>query len=347
MRIQTLLSAVLLICFPMITHSLYCSSHCISWMDVCLAEDDLSCTVCATSLYSMVANFSLAQPCMLLPQVSIIGDDLKTSSMDLTGFITSNPTPVTCPNYTLSGEYTANDYIGKNYTNIPLNHYALVVRFEIAYIGTWTTHMDYLQMALTDSQGTTVNNFSYVATTFDSVCGGPPTDAIRIKEFIIQHNTSSAFVNFSALTTSTNPAVQYWAVKDLIVAAKMCHSFCSTCYGPNASQCLTCSTNYYLQGNVCVKNCAESLLLIVDKKECVAACPVTYYQQNNSCLVCPTGCLICSAFDRCQAWNTDESVAPNYWKDKMEFWILIIIILIGVSVFLVYKLCFAKKAAPT
>jgi hypothetical protein len=38
--------------------------------------------------------------------------------MDLAGFETSSPAPFDCTNISLSGAYTANDYISKNFTSI-------------------------------------------------------------------------------------------------------------------------------------------------------------------------------------------------------------------------------------
>jgi hypothetical protein len=90
--------------------------------------------------------------------------------MSLFGYTTSNPTPKTCSNYTFSGEYSSNDYLYKNFTGIPLNHYALVVRFSVGYIGNWTEG-DVLELNLQDA-GQSVNfAYKYSCEFTENICG--------------------------------------------------------------------------------------------------------------------------------------------------------------------------------
>ena len=69
--------------------------------------------------------------------------------MDLSGYSSSNLNPLTCTNYTFSGEYVSTDYLFKNFTSIPSNHYAIVVRFNVGYMGFWDTN-DTLRLSLED-----------------------------------------------------------------------------------------------------------------------------------------------------------------------------------------------------
>lgn len=46
-----------------------------------------------------------------------------------------------------------------------------------------------------------------------------------------------------------------WGVKDLVIAGKKCDSKCETCFGPNPSDCMSCTQGYYLLGNICVEKC--------------------------------------------------------------------------------------------
>ena len=74
--------------------------------------------------------------CTVLTQTSVLASELPNDpAMSLFGYTSSNPTPLTCSNYTFSGQYISSDYIYKNFTGIPLNHYALVVRFNVGYMG--------------------------------------------------------------------------------------------------------------------------------------------------------------------------------------------------------------------
>jgi len=137
------------------------------------------------------------------------------------------------------------------------------------------------------------------------------------------HNTSSLILNFTSLTSVTDPSIQWWGIKELIISAKLCHSYCSTCYGPNNSNCLSCASSYYLQGNVCLQTCDNSLYTLPAKNLCVSVCPEGYYSfinstnQEKSCLKCQSGCLLCSGPDICQAWSDTSAYVPNLWKDKM------------------------------
>lgn len=77
---------------------------------------------------------------------------------------------------------------------------------------------------------------------------------------------------------------------------------------------------------------------------CVSQCPPKYYPTVNAtsgskqCLVCQPGCSICSEYNICQAWDGQEAYIPNLWKDKMEFWLLLIIILCSLIGYIIFKI---------
>lgn len=66
-----------------------------------------------------------------------MADELNPFSMNYDGYSTNSPSPKTCGIYTFSGAYTGHHYINKKFANIPLNHYELVIRFGIGYMGSW------------------------------------------------------------------------------------------------------------------------------------------------------------------------------------------------------------------
>lgn len=117
--------------------------------------------------------------------------------------------------------------------------------------------------------------YRYVCQYPENICGGTgnATDCVRIREYTMTHNSSFVFLNFSALTSESDPLVQWWGVKELIVAAKLCHAYCLTCYGANNSNCLSCAAGYYLQGNVCLPSCENGLYVVADARLCVSMCP--------------------------------------------------------------------------
>lgn len=90
-----------------------------------------------------------------------MASDLPNVNMTLAGYTSSQLATRTCSNYTFSGQYTNTDFISKNFTNIPLNHYAVVVRFNVGYIGTWA-ETDNLRLNLQDSAQSIFYDYKYV-----------------------------------------------------------------------------------------------------------------------------------------------------------------------------------------
>ena len=121
----------------------------------------------------------------------------------------------------------------------------------MAYLGTWST-AEGLTLHLQDDEQSIYHDYNYSCSIVENICNEAynTTDCIRIQEKVIAHNATFIFLNFSARTTETDPNVQSWGIKDLIVAAKMCHSRCDTCFAGTDSDCLSCAVGFYLQGNV-------------------------------------------------------------------------------------------------
>lgn len=145
MQNLVLIALLLSLTLPGLSQS-YCSSACIDYTGACFNETPQGCWVCATSVYDM--NVAIGSSCNVLTQTNVLATELPNSpTMSLFGYTTSNPTPITCTNYTFSGQYISTDFIAKNFTSIPLNHYAIVVRFNIGYMGQWNT-TDVLRLTL-------------------------------------------------------------------------------------------------------------------------------------------------------------------------------------------------------
>jgi len=147
LKISTILVITALIAYP--TSSIYCSSTCIDYISACFDETPQGCWVCANHIFNINSNLSSSTPCAPLNQSTILANELSNTAMSLYGYSSSEPTPVTCTNYMFSGQYTANSYLSKTFSNIPLNHYAVVVRFSVGYLGTWST-LDGLRLNLKD-----------------------------------------------------------------------------------------------------------------------------------------------------------------------------------------------------
>lgn len=215
---KSLFFGVLLLLLVAQSLGYFCASSCIDYKGACFNETSAGCIACANNIFNINANWSSTTPCSLAPQRTIVGNDLpNTPGMSLAGFTSSSPTPVTCTNYTFSGKYASNDYLYKNYTGIALNHYAIVIRFSVGFIGAWS-EADYLRLSMTDSNGATNYDYKYYCgsgTSYDNITNitspydmaeningeiGNATDCIRIREYTLVHNTSYLALKFSSLT---------------------------------------------------------------------------------------------------------------------------------------------------
>lgn len=54
---------------------------------------------------------------------------------------------------------------------------------------------------------------------------------------------------------TSDPSIQYWGIREMIVGMKTCSNNCEKCYGPLESECLACKEGSYLLGNSCIKKC--------------------------------------------------------------------------------------------
>lgn len=153
----------LLIALSIITPALqlYCSTACADYLSACFDDTPNGCYACAPHVFNLSRNMTSANPsCSLLTQNSMIYNELPNLNMALTGYTSSKPSPITCTNYTFSGQYTNQDFISKNFTNIPTNHYSIIIRFSVGYIGTWTTN-DVLRLTLQDQTQSVIYDYNY------------------------------------------------------------------------------------------------------------------------------------------------------------------------------------------
>jgi len=92
----------------------------------------------------------------------------------------------------------------------------------------------------------------------------------------VSHSSNSLTLRISSSISETDPAYQFWGVKDLNIFAKMCSPKCDTCFGPSSGECITCANGYFLWGNLCVKECDD--LYYPEKRMCVQECPVGTFE---------------------------------------------------------------------
>ena len=138
--------------------------------------------------------------------------------MSLVAYSATKTTPETCGQYQLSGANVANDYISKTFTNLPSNHYEVVIRFNMGTVGNW----DGTEQIYVDVDGTRYAHESSCGWSMD-ICSGYQTDCIKFKENILPHTHANLTINISTSITEVNPAIKYWGIKDLLVVARLCH----------------------------------------------------------------------------------------------------------------------------
>ena len=173
--------------------------------------------------------------------------------MSLVGYKSSKPTTFVCDQYEFAGKYVAGDYITKDFTKIPKNHYEIIVRFGIGFMGNWNAQEE----IIVNVDG---KNFSKAYTTCympQGLCHTAGQDCIKIISHAVPHSSENVSVTISSSITETDDNLQFWGVKDLLIVAKLCNSKCETCFGPNAGDCITCAPGFFLWGNLCVEECEE------------------------------------------------------------------------------------------
>ena len=155
-------------------------------------------------------------------------------------------------------------------------------------------------------------------------------------------------LEFSSLTTESDPNVQFWGIKDLLIIGKECHADCLTCYGSLNSNCLTCADGFYLEGNVCVQNCQQDHFKVDSLKTCMASCPTSYYSTTTNggelkCEACSSGCLVCLGHSTCQVYVDGNSNERDIWEDNLPFWIFLMVFVLGLTAFIVFKIYKSKR----
>jgi hypothetical protein len=111
---------------------------------------------------------------------SVVAAELLANNMDISTFITTNNTIKVCGIYNMSGGYVDYDWIAKNYTKIPVNHYNLIIRFSVGYIGTWSPSDD-LNLYFSHQYGTSNHQFSYSCSPLSTICSGSGMDCFQNK----------------------------------------------------------------------------------------------------------------------------------------------------------------------
>jgi hypothetical protein len=180
--------------------------------------------------------------------------------------------------YYYLGPFVANNYAYKAFTGMGTAHFQVDVYWSYGILGTWTGQQ--LSAIFTDGNGAVTQLPNQGQT-----CAAPAaftgciiaTGCFLNNHLTISHYTDFLSANFSSMGSaiSSSSSVQSWGVKDFLIVVSNCFSTCLTCYGPNATNCLTCPTGLYLSGSVCILSCPY--YTVPGSNLCVTACPQNYY----------------------------------------------------------------------
>ena len=107
-------------------------------------------------------------------------------------------------------------------------------------------------------------------------------ECIGICTYTLQHNDSFIFLRWSALYLEADADVQSWGIEEVIIAEMLCHAYCATCTGALDTECLSCNSGYYLQGNTCVQTCSTNSYAVPNLNRCLGTCPAQFYSNTNA-----------------------------------------------------------------
>ena len=93
----------------------------------------------------------------------------------------------------------------------------------------------------------------------------------------------------------------HWGIHGVVITGLPCHSDCSTCTGPEATDCLTCSSgSKSLKDGICQCASGSNYWIPPGTTNCGGGCPSGYYKDSEtvSCVAPPSNTANCTAPDR-------------------------------------------------
>lgn len=163
------------------------------------------------------------------------------------------------------GELTTST-IYREYSGLD-SHYALDIQYSIYFGDNWNGQGYIFQV---DTSTVTFTTITGAAATSD--CGDPGiTDyGVWTESKTVTHSLPTAKLTFQV---QDNGVAQpfWWAVRAITVTVvNTCFTGCATCNGPDATNCLSCVTTYFLDSSI---------------SSCVQACPAGMYgdPDTNTC----------------------------------------------------------------
>ena len=193
------------------------------------------------------------------------------------------------------GNFGAGSSVEKIYTGL-VPHFRARVTFFFMKIDNWNGE-SVIVTADTISLPTSLSFTSSTDSSVMKLCGtASNTEAIRPVDLVFSHNTASMDLKIST-TLATSASVASWGIYKFSMSIDKCNSiYCTSCSGPNPTDCLSCVTGLFLQTSpgpsTCESLCPDGSYQDITTNECPACdlqCKKCSGATSNDCLACPTG----------------------------------------------------------
>ncbi|EAR87584.2 hypothetical protein TTHERM_00070910 (macronuclear) [Tetrahymena thermophila SB210] len=218
-----------------------------------------------TILYFLVQCFVEVLTVEVVVEQSLIQD----SSFDTTGYSSSSTqscskTSVSEVNHKFLGPIRSSSPVTKTYTNLP-QHFLASVRIDFVLVDNW--YQDLFNLYF---DGKLITEQNYSADSGRDFCGSSPDDRFYRGYWSMPHTASTLTLKVELQDVNGNPD-KYILFRQIQISLDTCDQSCSTCYGSQYTNCLTCPNGVTDGSDRCY-------------------CPTNQYASNQQCVAsCPTG----------------------------------------------------------
>lgn len=102
------------------------------------------------------------------------------------------------------------------------------------------------------------------------------------------HSDTTGPISFNMTSILTTNGT--FGIRDVLIIAKLCHSYCQLCTGSTNTTCTACKASYFLSGTTCDTACLTGYVPNLPSNVCVVC--------NSYCLTCngtATNCSTCQS----------------------------------------------------
>ncbi|KAL4496916.1 hypothetical protein ABPG73_011882 [Tetrahymena malaccensis] len=217
------------------------------------------------------------------------------SNFDTTGY--SSSSTQTCSKTSISevqghkflGYITSGNSIKKTYSNLP-QHYLASVRIDFVLVDNWSQDLFNLYF-----DGKLITEQNYSGGSGYDFCGGGQQDRFYRGYWSMPHTASTLTLQVELQDVSQN-SNKYILFRQIQITLDTCDQSCSTCYGSQYTNCLTCPnggtdgsdrcycpTNQYASNQQCVGTCPSGQA--PDSNGfCQVACTAPQFQFQGYCI---------------------------------------------------------------